>query len=144
MPDILQALPIRAPIERVYDAITTPVGLDEWWTLRSTGTAREGTDYTLYFGPEYDWRARVTRATAPSEFELEFTRADDDWRGTRLGFRLQPRDSGSTWLEFRHSGWPDANDHYRISSHCWAMYLRVLRRFLEHGEHVEYERRLDV
>jgi uncharacterized protein YndB with AHSA1/START domain len=144
LPDILQALPIGAPIERVYDAITTPAGLDEWWTLRSSGEPREGAEYTLYFGPEYDWRARVTRATASSEFELEFTRADDDWRGTRLGFRLQPRDAGGTWLEFRHTGWPEANDHYRISSHCWAMYLRILRRFLEHGERVAYDRRLDV
>lgn len=144
MSDILQALPIGAPVERVYDAVTTPAGLDEWWTLRSNGDAREGAEYTLYFGPEYDWRAIVTRATAPAEFELEFTRADDDWRGTRLGFHLQPRENGGTWVEFRHTGWPAVNDHYRISSHCWAMYLRVLRRFLEHGERVEYDRRLDV
>jgi hypothetical protein len=26
----------------------------------------------------------------------------------------------------------------------WAMYLRVLKRHLEHGESVPYERRLDV
>jgi hypothetical protein len=28
--------------------------------------------------------------------------------------------------------------------YCWAIYLRVLRRWLEHGERVPYEQRLDV
>jgi hypothetical protein len=31
-----------------------------------------------------------------------------------------------------------------VSCFCWAMYLRILRRHLEYGEEVEYERRLDV
>jgi hypothetical protein len=34
--------------------------------------------------------------------------------------------------------------HYRTSCHCGALYLRILRRHLEHGESVPYERRLDV
>jgi hypothetical protein len=71
------------------------------------------------------------------------TRADDDWLGTRVGFRLEPRD-GATWVHFYHTGWPTANEHHRISCHCWAMYLRLLRRHLEHGESVPYEDRLDV
>jgi len=33
---------------------------------------------------------------------------------------------------------------FRISTHCWAMYLRILRRHFEHGESVPYEDRLDV
>ena len=60
-----------------------------------------------------------------------------------VGFSLSDA-NGKTWLEFRHTGWPHANQHYRISCHCWAMYLRVLRRSLEHGETVPYEQRLDV
>ncbi len=35
-------------------------------------------------------------------------------------------------------------EHYRISCYCWAMYLRILKRYLEHGETVQYARRLDV
>jgi len=31
-----------------------------------------------------------------------------------------------------------------ISSFCWAMDLRILRRHLEHGESVPRERRLDA
>jgi hypothetical protein len=45
---------------------------------------------------------------------------------------------------FRHTGWAEPNEHFRISNHCWAMYLRILRRYLEYGEIVPYEQRLDV
>jgi hypothetical protein len=32
----------------------------------------------------------------------------------------------------------------RISCHCWALYLRLLRRHLEFGESVPYDRRLEA
>jgi uncharacterized protein YndB with AHSA1/START domain len=143
MADILHDLPIKAPIDRVFEAVSTAQGLDTWWTDRSSGTPAQGEEYVLWFGPEYDWRARVTRSTPPSEFELEMTRADDDWIDTRVRIRLQPRDGG-TWLQFAHTDWKSANEHYRLSSNCWAMYLRILRRYLEHGESVPYDVRLDV
>jgi uncharacterized protein YndB with AHSA1/START domain len=122
MADILHDLLITAPIDRVFDAVSTPEGFDAWWTDRSSGTPGKGEEYVLWFGPEYDWRARVTRIAPPNDFELEMTRADDDWTGTHVGFRLQPRD-GATWLQFSHAGWKSPNEHYRVSSNCWAMYL---------------------
>ena len=56
-------------------------------------------------------------------------RAGDDWQGTKVGFHLQ-RGADNTFVRFHHTGWPAINEHYRISCHCWAMYLRVLRRYL--------------
>lgn len=143
MPDIYHDFPIKAPIERVYDAISTPRGLDAWWTKRSRGRPAEGSEYELGFGPGYEWRARVTRAVPQAEFELLMTTADPDWAGTRVGFRLSNA-SGTTQVRFSHTGWPAPNEHWRVSCYCWAMYLRVLRRHLEHGETVPYEERLDV
>jgi uncharacterized protein YndB with AHSA1/START domain len=143
VPDICQDFPINATPDKVFRAVSTPRGLDEWWTARSSGQPSEGAEYELWFGPEYDWRARVTRCVPDSEFELEMLRADADWTGTRVGFRLESRPPG-TWVRFWHTGWPDANEHYRVSCHCWAMYLRILRRYLDHGESVPYERRLEV
>ncbi len=52
--------------------------------------------------------------------------------------------SDITQVRFYHRGWPVETEHYRISCYCWAMYLRVMKRYLEHGEIVPYERRLDV
>ena len=143
MADILQDLPIKADADRVFDAISTPEGLDRWWTLYSAGKPIDGAEYELWFGPELGWRAKVIRAVRPSRFELEMVEADQDWLGTRVGFELEHKD-GVTQVRFHHTGWPRANEHYRISCHCWAMYLRILRRHVEYNEVVPFEERLDV
>jgi uncharacterized protein YndB with AHSA1/START domain len=140
---VLLDVPIRASPGLVFEAVSTPPGLDRWWTKRSSGTPAVGAEFELWFGPDYDWRARVVRFDPDREFELEMTRADRDWTGTLVGFVLEPHDE-ITWLRFSHQGWPESNDHYRISCNCWAMYLRVLRRNLEYGETVPYEQRLEV
>jgi len=143
VPDIRQELPIKARANRVFQAVTTPEGLDAWWTKRSAGVPSEGAEYELWFGPEHDWRGKVTRCVEGSEFELEIVGADEDWTGTRVGFQLEPA-GGHTRLRFYHVGWPTGNEHYRTSCFCWAMYLRILKRYLERGESVPYEDRLDA
>jgi len=140
MADILHDLTIEAPSGRVFLAVSTPEGIDRWWTKRSAGRPSLGAELDLGFGPGYEWRARVTRFVPDSELELEMTRADEDWTGTRVGFLLEARGS-TTRLAFRHTGWASPNDHFRTSSYCWASYLRLLRRHLEHGETVPYEDR---
>jgi len=143
MADILHDFPVNARPSEVFAAVTTPTGLNQWWTKRSSGEPRLGESYDLWFAPEYDWRGRVTKCVPDSEFELEITRADDDWTGTVVGFRLEGNGQ-ETMVSFYHTGWPASNPHYRRSSYCWAMYLRVLKRYVEHGETVPYEDRTGV
>jgi uncharacterized protein YndB with AHSA1/START domain len=141
--DILHDFPIAVPPSRVFEAVTLPGGLDQWWTVRSSGTPVPGSEYQLWFGPEYDWRAVVSIVRPNEAFELRISKAMVDWLGTRVGFMLAPGGNG-TQVRFYHSGWNDVNEHFRISSYCWAMYLRVLRRYLECGEQVPYDERLLV
>ena len=143
MADIINQFPIRASARRVFEAVSEPRGLDTWWTKHSSGQPFEGTEYRLEFGPGYDWRAIVSRAVPPTAFELTLTSAQADWQGTRVGFVLDEAD-GSTQVRFHYLGWPEPNEHYRVSCYCWAMYLRLLRRYAEHGEVVPYEGRLDA
>jgi len=143
MPDIFHDFPIRASAAKVFSAIATPAGLDAWWTKTSSGQPAAGTTYELGFGPNYNWRAVVSRCTPNAEFELQITSADADWTGTRVGFALAEK-NGTTQVRFHHTGWPQENDHYRISCFCWAMYLRLLKRYVETGEIVPYEKRLDA
>ena len=143
MADILHDLPIHAPAERVYAAFTAPAGLDEWWTARSAGHPELGTEYRLFFEPHYDWRAVVTMANPDRAFELRMAQSDPDWEGTCIGVRLEPQGT-ATMVRFYHTGWHEANEQFRVSSCCWAMYLRILRRWLEQGERVPYPERLDA
>jgi uncharacterized protein YndB with AHSA1/START domain len=143
MPDITHRLPANAPAGRVFAMFASPEGLNEWWTCDSAGTPEVGETYRFAFGPEYDWRGLVVACDHGHRIEWEMIEADADWTGTRVGVRLTA-DGSRTVVDFHHSGWRHTNEHYRTSCCCWAMYLRVLRRFLEHGERVHYADRLDV
>lgn len=143
MPDIFHAFPINARPEKVFQVISTSEGLDNWWTKSSEAKPGMDAEYKLYFGPEYDWKALVTKYQPNEAFELQMTDAMPDWLGTKVGFTMQASKDG-TQVEFYHTGWPENSEHYRISCFCWAMYLRILKRYTEFGEQVPYEQRLDV
>jgi len=143
MPDIRHEFPIDAPAGTVFDAVSTPEGLDQWWTQTSTGSPELGSTYDLSFGPGYAWQGIVQRAVPNTEFELQIVTDDPDWRDTKVGFVLEETE-GRTTVRFHNTGWPEENDHFRVSTYCWAMYLRILKRYLEHGERVPYEDRLNV
>ena len=142
MPDILHDLPIRATRAEVWRAVATPAGLDAWWTLDSEGEAREGSDWRFGFGPEFRWWGRVVEYEPWAVIAWEMTFADADWTGTRVSLALEEVD-GTLRLRFEHTGWKEANDHFRTTSCCWAQYLRLLRQLVETGRTVPYARRLD-
>lgn len=121
----------------------SPSGLSEWWTLTADGAPRTGATYGFDFGPGYAWEGVLTAFEPGHWIEWQLTVADADWEHTRVGVRLSVS-GDSTVMDFYHTGWQEANEHYRTTNCCWASYLRVLRRFLEHGERVPYTERLDV
>ena len=86
MADIYQDFPINSSVEKVFGAISTAAGLDQWWTKRSAGQPILGQEYELWFGPEYDWRATVTKCLIDKEFELTMTHSDADWAVHGLDF----------------------------------------------------------
>ncbi|MBV9436452.1 MAG: hypothetical protein JOZ44_10400, partial [Acidobacteria bacterium] len=51
MADIIQQLMVKAPVNRVFQAMSTPAGLDRWWTKTSTGTPEEGGEYASSLVP---------------------------------------------------------------------------------------------
>lgn len=143
MPSILHDFIVHATPDRVYSAFVTSEGLDAWWTRLSAGAPNVGNAYAFYFGVGYDWRGRVLRAEPDRLIEWEITVAEDDWIGTRVGAELT-RVAGSTRVRFWHEGWKQENDHFRTSSFCWAMYLRLLKRWAELGDVVPYDLRLEA
>ena len=143
MADIYHDFQIYASPQKVFEAVTSPEGVSAWWSLSAEGNPEEGSIYLLDFGPGYQWKARVEFSVPPAEFEWELIDASEDWLGTTVGFRLEGTDE-LTNVRFHHKGWAHENEHYRISSYCWAMYLRILKRYIEHGEFIDYADRLNA
>jgi uncharacterized protein YndB with AHSA1/START domain len=134
---------IRAEQSAVFELLSTAAGLDHWWTQHCSGKSQLGSTFELSFGEGYVWTALVTKLIPDQEFELTMIKADSDWEGTRIGFQIE-QGPGSVIIRFSHQGWPAENQHYRLSSYCWAMYLRLAKRFLEKGERFPFENRLSA
>lgn len=143
MADIHHVFPIDAPPADVFAAIATPEGISAWWSRETDGTPELGNVYDLDFGAGYEWKAEVTRCVPGAEFELTLTEGMHDWLDTRVSFDLKPKDGGTT-VAFVHAGWSDASEHFRISAFCWAMYLRLMKKYVEEGAIVPYGERLDA
>lgn len=143
MPDIFHHFPINASPEEVFHIISTPEGLDKWWSNKASGHPALEQTFQLNFGPLYNWSAVVSKYEVNHEFELILVDADEDWINSKVGFKLETQNN-STVVQFYHTGWKTVNDHFKISSFCWAMYLRIMKRHLEFGELIPYEMRLSV
>ena len=137
---IYHDLVIDASPERVFKAITDPDQLVNWWPYKCSGMARAGAEYNFYFGPEYDWYAKVIRVIPDKAFYIQMIKSDEDWNGTTFGFDLHLK-QGKVQLQFWHKGWPQLNEHFRRSSFCWAMLLQGLKNYVENGLIIPFEKR---
>jgi len=104
MPDIVNEFTVKAPLAEVFHLFSTPEGLAKWWTKTSTRDVRAAGEFGLYFGPKFDWPAKVTRYVPPTTFELQITSAHPDWVGTRVGCDLAPEGIGATRVRFYRTG----------------------------------------
>ena len=144
MPDILFDFPVAATRAKVFEAVATPEGLEKWWTETSNGETAAGAVWELGFGAGLVWRARVAAYEPEAAVEYELAKADADWTGTRVRVTLEDHPGGLVWVRFAHTGWREAGEHFRISAYCWAMYLRLLKQWVQRGETAPYGRRLEL
>jgi len=133
-------LTIKAPIEKVFQAVSTPKQLINWWPLKCKGTPEIGGEYNFYFAPEYDWIGEVSKLDPNNNFYIKMTKSDADWNETTFGFDLK-KDNNHTQLSISHLGWTKCNSEYKSSSFCWAMLLKGLKDYLEKGIIITFEER---
>lgn len=126
--------------DHLFHTITSAEGLEKWWPLHAVGIPAIGEEYSFYFSPEYDWRAKVIDCEANKFIEWKMIVADDDWQDTKLRFSIIERDHACI-LRFEHRSWGDINDHFRRTSYCWALYLRCLKDYIERSVILSYNKR---
>lgn len=137
---IYHSLPVKTDATQLYEAITAPEHLVNWWPLKCSGEPTPGALYNFYFSPEYDWYANVITAQTGKAFHLKMTKADTDWTPTAFGFDLEPVKDGIQ-LNFWHTGCPECNAHFKRSSFCWAILLNNLKTYVEQGTVVPFKDR---
>ncbi|MGB0376502.1 MAG: SRPBCC family protein [Flavobacteriaceae bacterium] len=129
----------KSPV-KIFQAISAPEHINQWWTQKCEGIPQLGSTYNLYFTETYNWWGEVTVCDTPHHFEIRMTVSDPDWNPTRFGFKLEAQQD-KTLVHFYHKGWIENNHHFRYSSWCWALLLKGLKNYVEQGIVIPFEAR---
>ncbi len=135
---------ISSPARKVYEALTTPQGLQGWWTATCEVATDLGAESTFHFGQtcnimrierlvpgsEVRWRCVHQYHHAPGELTHP-----DEWINTLLVFRLFAPTLASTLLDFEHVGLMPGLDCYEICERGWDHFLKhSLKNYVEIGQ----------
>jgi len=131
---------IKSDRKKIFDAISEPKQLENWWPLICTGKPEVGTLFNFNFTDQYDWFARVVSCKLNDHIHYKMTKSDPDWDPTTFGFDLEEKEGG-TLVKFWHKDWPEPNDHFKHSSFCWALLLKGLKDYVEQGIIIPFEER---
>ena len=131
---------VNSDSKTLFDAITLPEHLNNWWPLKSSGKPELHNEYNFYFSPEYDWYGKVIHYELNASFHIKMTQSDSDWDPTTFGFNLEEINN-DIQLHFFHINWSKRNHHFKCSSFCWAMLLNGLKNYVEKGIVVTFKER---
>ena len=133
MPSIKHYLVIKAPGERVYNALSKTEGLCGWWTTEAKSDIHIGGIAEFIFGDHYHNKMEITNLRDNTKVEWKCIEGDKEWIGTTFLFDLEEKD-GSTILRFSQNNWKEESDFFASCNYNWGYYLKSLKQYCETGE----------
>ena len=130
MAAIYHQVGIKAPIEKVFDAIAPTQGVSGWWTL-TEGNPEHGGELRFLFG-EHSVIALVSDYQANKRIEWTVQGDAGEWLNTRICFNLKTLDD-QVIINFQHADWQEATEFMGHCSTKWAVFLLSLKDYLETG-----------
>ncbi len=134
MPDIRHRVEVKAPAEKVYQAVATKEGLSAWWTRDGVqGDPAQGGKLEFYFGsPDPAAVMEVTELDTDAQVSWRCVEGESEWVGTNLSFTLTPKE-GRTVVLFTHADWRSPSEFMAHCSARWAYFLLSLKALAETG-----------
>jgi uncharacterized protein YndB with AHSA1/START domain len=124
---------INAPRNEIYKAIASVEGLQNWWTVQTTGDASIGGVLQFRFASHGGPDMKVTEAKPDEKISWECVESKHGWTGTTFLFLLDDNE-GKTRVRFSHNGWKEQDDNYAACSFSWARYMESLRQYCQSGK----------
>jgi uncharacterized protein YndB with AHSA1/START domain len=138
MVDIIHRVGIKAPISKVYAAVSTVEGVAGWWTKETSGSAKVGGTMEVRFltpaGKEIGGMKMEVKALEPNrKVQWRFTSGPEEWIGTDAVFELSQQ-GDYTIVLFGHKNWREAVE---FTAHCsmkWGTFMMSLKELVETGK----------
>lgn len=137
MVDIRHKVGIKAPIEKVFQALCTEKGLANWWTLDTKADTRKGGKIEFSFekrlDKEYDVQVEITELVEGRTVAWKVLNGPEEWMGTQISFDLQEDSEKVTVVDFKHTNWKNTTDFMIQCNTKWAVFLLSLKDLVETG-----------
>lgn len=132
------AIEIGAPVEVVWNALTDPQELVNWFPLQAQVTPGEGGNLFISWGQDLQANCRIevwkpNRHLRTGWFEPSGDATSHHSRGLVVDYKLESR-GGKTFLRLVHSGFgtgSEWDEEYDGVDRGWQYELRSLRHYLE-------------
>ena len=131
--EIWHELFFKVSPQTLYEAITDPTQLSQWWTTDVRGTSHTGKYLEFGFGETI--QQMLVSDLEPGKL-VRWTATEkglSDWAKTVLAFKIFSKDE-LTYLHLHHSNWREDAEMYAQCNTDWAFYLLSLREFVEKGK----------
>lgn len=120
---------IDAPAAAVWEALTDPAQLANWFPPISSGSSAVGEKLLISWGPSMEWTTTVVAA----EPNRHLRWVDDPSQPMAVDWSIEGR-AGKTVVRLVHSGWSaDASwdEQFDATNMGWRFFLFNLRHYLE-------------
>src|SRR5262245_31231962 len=103
--DYQTTIRVKASPDALFDALTTPTGLAEWWNPAG-GSGETGGELRFVMNAPEPLVIHVDEATRPTSVQWTVTECPflPDWLGTQPTFTIKPVDGSTSELHFHHRG----------------------------------------
>ncbi|HJR66280.1 MAG TPA: SRPBCC domain-containing protein [Gemmatimonadaceae bacterium] len=137
MADIIHRVGIKAPISKVYAAVSTVEGVAGWWTEATTGVSQPGGAIDVRFhratGEEIGGMTMEVLELEPDrKVHWRFRKGPEEWIGTDAVFDLS-QDGDYTIVLFGHRNWREPVEFMAHCSMKWASFMLSLKELVETG-----------
>ena len=138
MVEINHRVGIKAPVSKVYEALSTVEGVAGWWTKETTGVSEPGGSVDVRFftpaGKEIGGMVfEVTEVIPDKKVQWRFTGGPEEWIGTDVVFNLSTEDDYTIVL-FEHKKWRELVEFTYHCSMKWALFMMSLKELVETGK----------
>lgn len=142
------SLIIQASPEKIYDAITTEKGLQQWWTKQVELYPHIGGTGTFTFGKNVYVVMKIAKLVPGKEIvwkcveqfmPIKGSEKTDEWVGTTLRFSIVDNKDETAKISFIHEGITPDTISYKNSSKDWNHFFNSLKLYLETGKGTPYE-----
>jgi len=133
MKNIEHEVKIKAPIEKVFKALTSLQELKCWHTADITGSTKQQEVMTFAGKDKPSFRWKTIGLEPNKKVVWECIEGPGDSVGTQAIYKLSETDNKHTILEFSHTKWPLEAENFRKCNTLWGNLLYHLKKYTETG-----------